>query len=138
MPCCIIKSPQTPDAVLQWEECVIPPNYLLNNGHCRLAAVSGDGKSIAVAGDRGLCILDLCLRSDTKDSRQSHIPHTPQWKLFSRVNDERSFRVVHMVWWDRCQYTKSQSRKRSDDILFAVIQYSTSGLSHLVAWSPRR
>eukprot|EP00956_Cyclotella_meneghiniana_P044073 scaffold300777_cov83-Cyclotella_meneghiniana.AAC.1 len=113
------SSPQTPDAVLQWEECVIPPNYLLNNGHCRLAAVSGDGKSIAVAGDRGLCILDLCLRSDTKDSRQSHIPHTPQWKLFSRVNDERSFRVVHMVWWDRYQYTKSQSRKRSDDILFA-------------------
>ena len=133
-----MKSPKTSDAVLQWEECGIPPNYLLNNGHSRLGAVSGNGKSIAVAGDRGLCILDLYLRPDTKDSRQPPIPNISQWKLFSRVNDEQSFRVARMVWWDRNQYIKSQSNERSDDILLAVIQYSQSSLSHLVAWSRRR
>ena len=64
--------------------------------------------------------------------------HTSHWKLFSRVNEEQSFRVLHMVWWDRNAHCASEEDERSDDILVAVIQYAHSDVSHLVGWSRRR
>lgn len=108
--------------MLRWEECSVPPSYLLKNGHCHLAAATIDGGSIAVAADRGLCILDLCQRSETS-------AYSSQWKMFSRVNEEQSFRVLQMVWWNR---------NGDDNIIVATIQYIQSKALHLVAWSRRR
>ena len=133
------KSTTTSDVLIQWEESNIPPNYLLNNGHCRLATISDDRLFIAVAADRGLCILDLSQRSHMKDSRQSH-SHGSHWKLFSRVNEEQSFRVLHMVWWDRNENNPQSERSnaRSDHFLIAVIQYAHSDVLYLAGWSCKR
>lgn len=88
-----------------------------------------------MAADRGLCILDLNQR-ELKDRRQFN-SRSLQWKMFSRVNEERSFRVLHMVWWNRNE-SKRQDRKREDDIVVAIIQYAQSDGLHLVGWSRRR
>lgn len=127
---CVIKSLKSTDAVLRWEENNIPPSYLSNNGYCRISALSSNGECIAVAANRGLCILDLSQRSQTS--------HTSHWKLFSRVKEEQSFRVLHMAWWNRNEHETSEEHEKCDDILVAVIQYADSDVSHLVGWSRRR
>jgi hypothetical protein len=131
----------TPNAHIRWEESNIPPSYLFSNGECCLAALSSEGRSIAVAANRGLCILDLSRRawSEMKDNRLAP-GHSPQWKLFSNVNDEQCFRVEHFVWWERNgrKGKGEDEENRSDDILVAIIQYLHSDVSYLVGWSRRR
>lgn len=150
------------DMQLQWEESCIPSTYIASNGPCRIAAIGkDDGQSIAVAASCGLCILDLsrlkrqekrtntidkkntpcvegqpCIESATPNPVPSHFP---RWKLFSNVRDEQSFRVLGMVWWERCSSATRTKDDASDDLLLAVIQYSAGDSTpYLVCWSRKR
>ena len=126
------------------------------------------GRSIAVASSRGLCILDLsrmawsemicsseksghatdeknspCIRGrPCSESALNPIPlHSPRWKLFRNVRDEQRFRVVNMIWWERCSDNFKQSKgEKWEDLLVAVVQYYSIGDStpYLVCWSRRR
>ena len=152
--CCIAfhfwQPSNTGDVSLQWEESRVPPTYVASNGPCRIAAVGKDyGRSIAVAASRGLCVLDLSRipRLEPQHTGQpgsasvpsSILSRPPRWKQFSNVNDEQRFRVVSMIWFERGNETIRRTKEdSSEDLLLAVVQYTTVDTLHLVCWSRKR
>lgn len=156
------------DSTIFWKESLIPAQYYHANGNTRLAAVGRRlGRSIAIASSRGLCVLDLSLmiaNSEAKSEETNPIENSPcvigracsqslrneslgmkitypKWRLFRNEEQEQSFRVVAMVWWER-----SSEGSTSDDILIAAIEYSSdlaqrdldTSQYYLVCWSRRR
>jgi len=131
------------DAPLHWMEEKIPSSYVAVNKRCDNAVISRSlGRTVAVAGERGLCILDLsnlhvftdcrhtpCQESDEKSGAFAR-SQFPRWKLFRNVNEEQRFKVVDMLFWER--------GLEFDDLLVALIQYNGDNSSWLVCWSHRR
>lgn len=121
----------------------IPSSYVAVNKRCDNAVISRSlGRTVAVAGERGLCILDLsnlhvftdcrhtpCQESDEKSGAFAR-SQFPRWKLFRNVNEEQRFKVVDMLFWER--------GLEFDDLLVALIQYNGDNSSWLVCWSHRR
>ena len=69
---------------------------------------------------------------------------SPKWKMFHNEDEESSFRVHAMVWWER-NFEKSDGNKtnlKCEDLLVAVIEYTSNeskekfeGCLYLVCWS---
>ena len=132
----------------------------MSNGCLKIAAIGEKyGRSIAVAAERGFCILDLSIGKDEKSSFSSlknyrRFPssceegfecykgntssgvgaHIPKWKMFNKI-DERTFTVQAMTWWERTNV----SNRISEDILLSVVRYAGEGTQcYLAGWSRRR
>lgn len=117
------------------------------------------GRSLAISGSRGLCVLDIH-RDDTSivnassgSPRPNSLPQLPtscfegfecnkdtfqlrtkhdRWRMFSR-QEERSFAVKAVTWWE-------DASDKCEDTIVAVIQYveSVDPAYYIVAWSSRR
>ena len=61
----------------------LPREYAANNWPLRLAAVSEDGATVAVAGSRGLALLSRRART---------------WRLFGDVAQERAVAATQLAW----------------------------------------
>lgn len=135
---------------------MIPTSYSLNNGTIVTAAICEKfGRSIAVIGSRGLCVLDIhrehCSKQMTFNSSQSAQYSTSclegfeceasdfqfksskdRWRMFQRL-EEQSFTVRAMVWWEGFGGLK-------EDVILAVVKYvnHVDACYYLVAWSSRR
>jgi len=154
------------DSTIHWAESYVPTDYLSQNGPIRISSIGKKfGRSIAVAGHNGLCILDLSMHIegekigkegdfstpctsgfDCDDNSWSGIKSLyPKWRMFGIQEEEQSFTVKSMTWWERGLNTGV-----SEDILIAVIEYSgentvrnnslvqSEAQNYLVAWSRRR
>lgn len=122
------KQTNSMDVSIEWAESRVPPTYVASNGPCQIAAVGKDfGRSIAVASSRGLCVLDLSRGQQLEPGRFGSTNQSPRWKLFSNINDEHSFRVLSMTWWE----TTNQ------DFLLAVVKYKFNDALWLACWSSR-
>lgn len=114
------------------------------------------GRSIAVAGSRGLCVLDLSIGKEsningidgfppfpcsegyeckTKSSGLGIGLSHPKWRMFNEI-EETSFMVKSMVWWER----NNVNNGLSEDMILCAVKYSneSSQQYHLAAWSRRR
>lgn len=80
----------------------VPPEFASKCCPLRLVAVSTSGNQIAVAGQRGFCLLNLL---------------TGKWRMFGNVNDEQDMTVFAMVWVD-------------EDVI--VVNFSRASESHRV------
>ena len=121
----------------------IPSSYVAVNKRCDNAVMSRrQGRTIAVAGQRGLCLLDLSNLQVFTDSRHTSCQESeekpgglarsqfPRWKLFRNVSEEQRFKVVDMLFWER--------KLEFDDLLVALIKYNGDNSLWLVCWSHRR
>lgn len=61
----------------------VPPDFEAKCAPLRLVAVSLSGNQIAVAGQRGFCLLNL---------------FTGKWRMFGNVNDEQDMFVHSLLW----------------------------------------
>lgn len=106
---------------LEWKISTLPLNYRNLYGPPQIAAVGyRNGRSIAVASSNGVCVLDNRYR---------------KWKQFGTPNEERSFQVVTMAWWEGQSLYGDEAS--TEDLLVAVIQ-SNNGRQYLSCWSPKR
>ena len=125
---------------------MLPPSYTLTNGPIVTASLSDRvGKSLAIVGSRGLCVLDMhkddgIFNNETSCVEGFHCQvekfqlktRQDRWRMFQK-RDEQSFIVKAMTWWE-------QFNGSSEDVIVCVIQY-VDGLDpnhYLVAWSSRR
>jgi hypothetical protein len=98
----------------------LPLTYLHAYGPPQIAAVGRqNGCSLAVASSCGVCILD----------------NKYKWKQFGTPNDEKTFGVVAMTWWEGSM--DGTTEEDVEDLLVAIIQ-SNNGRQYLSCWSPKR
>ena len=121
----------------------IPSSYAAVNKRCENAVISRrHGRTIAISGKRGLCLLDLSNLQVFTDSIHTSCQESyeksgglarsqfPRWKLFRNVREEQRFKVLDMLFFER--------GLECDDLLIALIQYNGDNSSWLVCWSHRR
>ena len=106
---------------LDWKVAILPTSYRNAYGPPSLASCGRrNGKSIAVAASRGVCILD-------RGSR---------WRRFGSPAEEKSFKVVAMTWWEG-DGNDLGPEELTDDLLVAIIQ-ADNGRQYLSCWSSKR
>ena len=106
---------------LDWKVSALPLSYMASQGPPRIATMGPtQAKSIAVASARGVCVLDI---------------YHNKWKQFGSPNEERSFSVVSMTWWEGTP--KGEKDDERDDLLVAITQ-TRSGEQFLSCWSSKR
>jgi hypothetical protein len=106
---------------LDWKVSALPLLYTASQGPPRIATMGPtQAKSIAVASARGVCVLDT---------------YHNKWKQFGSPNEERSFSVVSMTWWEGTPKGKKDDER--DDLLVAITQ-TRSGEQFLSCWSSKR
>ena len=135
---------------------MVPQSYATQNGPIALATICGKfGRSLALFGSKGLCVLDIRRDNDLVDKAktirrnpryltscvegfQCDINHfqiknnLDRWRMFQR-RDEQSFTVTAMVWWENfCDC--------NEDVLICAVSYGGKlfPCHFLVAWSSRR
>lgn len=81
----VVASPSLDDpcALTSCATYAVPAEYETKCAPLRLVAVSPSGQQIAVAGQRGFCLLNLV---------------TGKWRMFGNVNDEQDL-LVHALLW---------------------------------------
>jgi len=151
------------DIQVAWKQSKLPLSYIGKHGPV-VSAVIGNrfGRSIAVIGSKGLCVLDIHREDATQPTRsknatvaaystacaegfecqfdkfdfKSSTEHwrmfKRQWRMFKRM-DEQTFTVKSMVWWEQFNNTK-------EDIIVAIIEYADKKdpKNYLVGWSSHR
>ena len=106
---------------LDWKISALPFSYIATQGSPRIATIGPvQIKSIAVASSRGVCILDT---------------YHNRWKQFGSPDEERSFSIVSMTWWEGSPEGGEDDER--DDLLVAIVQTS-SGRQFLSCWSSKR
>jgi hypothetical protein len=106
---------------LDWKISALPLSYTTSHGSPRIATIGpSQAKSVAVASARGVCVLDT-------------FQH--KWKQFGSPNEERSFSVLSMTWWEGSPSGKKDDDR--DDLLVAITQ-TRSGARFLSCWSSKR
>ena len=106
---------------LDWKVSALPLSYMASQGPPRIATMGPtQAKSIAVASARGVCVLDTFQN---------------KWKQFGSPNEERSFSVVSMIWWEGTPMGGEDDER--DDLLVAITQ-TKSGEQFLSCWSSKR
>ena len=125
-----------------------------------IAAIANSfGRSLAISGSRGLCVLDIhrddasIVNASLGSQSPSSLLQLPtschegfecrkdtfqlrtkqdRWRMFSR-QEEISFAVKAVTWWE-------DATDRCEDTIVAVIQYveSFDPSYYIVAWSSRR
>lgn len=104
---------------LEWKSSTLPLSYVNAYGAPKLAAVGRhNGSTIAIASSFGVCLLDSKYR----------------WRQFGTPNEESSFSIVSMVWWEG---NGSKKNEENEDFLLAIIQLR-NGKQYLSCWSPKR
>jgi hypothetical protein len=105
---------------LAWKVSTLPLTYLNTYGPPQIAAVGRqNGLSFAAASSYGVCILDRYYK----------------WKQFGTPNEEKTFQVVAMTWWEG--HGDIGPEERTEDLLLVIIQ-SDNGRQYLSCWSPKR
>jgi len=142
----------------------IPSHYTTSHGGVEVAAIGRKyGRSLAIASERGLCILDMsksykahwggkkCLslgslpcasssagiRYEAAKIHCSIKKSNPRWRFFAKEQEENIFKVHCMTWWERDEL--------DDDLLLAVVQIFDDAVNdklenydyRLVCWSRR-
>lgn len=147
------------DIQVEWKHSKLPLSYITKYGPVASAALGNRfGRSLAVIGSRGLCVLDINRGDVTHHSLSKNVTSPSyatacvegfecqfdkfqynqfkstkdHWRMFKRM-DEQSFTVKAIVWWEEFNNTK-------EDIIIAVIEYmdKKDPRNHLVAWSSNR
>ena len=106
---------------LDWKISALPLSYTMSHGPPNIAIIGPvAAKSVAVSSAFGVCVMDT---SNNK------------WKHFGSPNEERSFSVVAMTWWEG--NLKRRKEHDKDDLLVAIIQ-TRNGEQFLGCWSSKR
>jgi hypothetical protein len=66
-----------------WMHVVLPDAFYRDNGPVTRVAADADGRFVAVAGDKGVCVYDV---------------EKLKWRVFGDVTQERALRVAAMAW----------------------------------------
>lgn len=132
----VVQSSGAKDFELSWGESRIPTPYTIKHG-CPTLACTGKkwGRSIAVASSKGVCVLDLGVRSTNDRQVRQHRPH---WRMFGNQTEENSFQVEAMEWWEGPQELLSKKMIR-DDLLLAIVRVGEDldRARFLACWSIR-
>lgn len=135
------------DLELEWNESVVPPDYVRTNGALQLACIGRHrGRSVAVASSRGFCTMDV--RSTHRGNQcvfvspQNHHPNhghrrgRRSWRRFGKVEEDR-IKVLAFSWWE-APITRN-ANSEGEDLLIAIIEVKNGDGTgtYLSCWSPK-
>jgi hypothetical protein len=122
---------------IDWAEVRIPFNYC----SATMATLGRRwGRSVAVAGEYGMCTLDIVDETETANSLPRQTRIHPTWHRFASDAEETSFQVTAMSWWEGSEKQEAGDRMLHDDLVVATVCVgSGKGKVHYLAcWSKKR